>query len=90
MSNVEKPYIAIGTRLAAVRKAFGGQSQLTWSARHGFAGTQYNNWESGLRRIPVECAITLCDLHGLDLDYIYRGKRDGLTESALGQLTPYF
>lgn len=82
MAKSENPYLGIGIRLTAVRKAFGGQSQAVWSERHGFAPSQYGNWESGLRRIPVDSAEKLCDLYGLDLDYIYRGKRDGLSENA--------
>lgn len=82
MSDSEPQYLQIGQRLAAVRQAFSGQSQQGWAKMHGFNPTQWNNWEKGVRRIPVECAERLADAYGLDLDFIYRGRRDGLSESA--------
>ena len=76
------PYPEIGARLAAIRMAFSDLKQNAWAERHGFAPTQWNNWEKGARRIPVESAERLCALYGLTLDFIYRGRRDGLSESA--------
>lgn len=75
-------YPEIGQRLAAIRAAFGGLSQKAFAGRHNFAVTQYNNWETGARRIPVEAAEKLCEAYGLTLDFVYRGRRDGLSESA--------
>lgn len=75
-------YPDIGHRLVAVRKAFSGLTQRAWADKHGFAPTQYNNWEKGARRIPVEAAERLCEAYGLTLDFIYRGRRDGLSEIA--------
>jgi transcriptional regulator with XRE-family HTH domain len=75
-------YYDIGQRLAATRAAFGGLSQKAFAARHNFAPTQYNNWETGARRIPVEAAEKLCEAYGLTLDFVYRGRRDGLSEKA--------
>jgi len=72
----------IGGRLANVRQAFSGLSQRAWAEKHGFSITQYNNWEKGVRRIPVDDAERLCDLYGLTLDFIYRGRRDGLSDTA--------
>lgn len=79
----EKPFAEIGARLVRVREAFGpGMKQKEWAAKHGLGETQLGNWETGARRIPVENAERLCDLYGLTLDFIYRGRRDGLSESA--------
>lgn len=75
-------YVDIGHRLEAIRRAFSEDTQKEWADRHGFSPTQYNNWERGLRRIPVECAERLCDIYGLTLDFMYRGRRDGLSENA--------
>jgi hypothetical protein len=72
----------IGQRLAAVRLAFSDLSQGAWAERHGFNPTQWNNWERGVRRIPVEAAEHLCEVYGLTLDFVYRGRRDGLSETA--------
>lgn len=78
----QAPYLEIGRRLEAIRKAFSDLSQKDWAARHNFSLTRYNNWERGIRRIQVDEAEILADRYGLDLDFIYRGKRDGLSESA--------
>ncbi len=75
-------YPDIGHRLAAIRRAFSDFDQKAWAEKHGFGHTQYNNWETGTRRIPVESAEKLCDLYGLTLDFVYRGRRDGLSEKA--------
>jgi hypothetical protein len=75
-------YIEIGRRLRAVREAFGGLSQKSWAEKHAFGQTQWNNWEAGARRIPVDCAERLCEAYGLTLDFVYRGRRDGLADTA--------
>lgn len=75
-------YPDIGHRLTAIRKAFSDLNQKGWADRHGFAVTQYNNWEKGARRIPVEAAEKLCEAYGLTLDFVYRGRRDWLSENA--------
>lgn len=79
-------YPNIGQRLEATRKAFSDLSQKAWAEKHGFNHTQYNNWETGSRRIPVEAAEKLCELYGLTLDFVYRGKRNGLPENLLKSL----
>ena len=76
------PYADIGRRLEALRTGFSDLTQKAWAEKHGFNPTQYNNWAKGSRRIPVEAAEKLCDRYGLTLDAIYRGKVDGLSETA--------
>lgn len=75
-------YADIGARLIAIREGFSDLSQKAWADKHGFSQTQYNNWEKGTRRIPVDAAEKLSDLYGLTLDAIYRGRLDGLSENA--------
>jgi len=70
----------IGARLRALRLALEDESQADFARRHGFKRSQLNNWETGVRRIPLEAAVTLCDAYGVSLDWMYRGKRDGLSE----------
>lgn len=76
------PYLDIAARLRAVRMAFSDLNQGEWAKKIGFNRTQYSNWENGQRRIPVDQAEKLCDLYGLTLDFVYRGRRDGLSERA--------
>ena len=76
-------YSQIGDRLAAVRTGFSDLSQKAWAEKNGFNPTQYNNWERGARRISVDAAEVLANKYGLTLDYIFRGRVDGLSEKAL-------
>ncbi|PYE80375.1 helix-turn-helix protein [Pseudoroseicyclus aestuarii] len=78
---VNPSYAEIGERLARLRKSQSDLTQKAWAEKHGFNGTQWNNWEKGTRRIPVDEAERLCIVYGLTLDFIYRGRRDGLSES---------
>lgn len=71
----------IGERLARIRRAFSDESQKAWAEKNRFNPTQYNNWEKGSRRIPVEHAMDLCTRYGVTLDFVYRGRSDGLSES---------
>lgn len=86
MAKEQPQYPEIGSRLAAVRTGFSELNQTAWARKHGFNQTQYNNWEKGVRRIPVDEAERLCRDYGLTLDFIYLGRRDGLSDSALKRL----
>lgn len=86
MQTHEPQHAEIGRRLASLRSAFSDDTQAQWAARHGFGKNQYNSWETGSRRISFEAAAKLCRLYGLTLDWIYLGKRDGLSESSSKRL----
>ena len=75
-------YKDIGERLVCVRVGFSSLNKSEWAARHTFNQSQYFSWEQGKRRITVDEAQKLSDLYGLSLDWIYRGRVDGLSESA--------
>jgi len=77
----DAPYQPIGLRLQAVRECLSDANQKEWAEKMGYNPTQYNNWEKGTRRIPVDSAERLCNKFGLTLDYIYRGRVDGLSEN---------
>lgn len=81
MSN-EAIYEAIGARLISLREGYSELSQKEWASKNGFNVSQYGSWERGTRRIPVEAAERLCDRYGLTLDFIYRGRLEGLSETA--------
>lgn len=78
----EFPFAKIGSRLIRLRETYFDGSQREWATKHGFSPTQYNNWEKGSRRIPVDQAERLCDAYGLTLDFVYRGRLEGLSENA--------
>lgn len=79
-------YADIGTRLRHIREHFSDLNQKEWAEKHGFNSTQYNNWEKGARRIPVDAAEKLCHAYGLTLDFIYMGRRDGLSDTSRNAL----
>lgn len=74
-------YSEIGERLAQLRSAMSEPQKKSWALKHGFQVTQYQHWEKGSRRIPIDAAERLCDRYGLTLDWIYRGRADGLPAS---------
>jgi DNA-binding XRE family transcriptional regulator len=82
MKNSDYEHAEVGERLRRIRQGFSDLTQKAWAEKNGFNSTQYNNWEKGVRRIPVEAAAKLCDLYGLTLDAIYRGRVDGVSENA--------
>lgn len=87
MSDTDAPqFQAIGRRLAAIRQAESSMNQREWAEKHGFGITQYNNWEKGVRRISMDEAERLCELYGLSLDFIYRGRLNGLPENIRNSL----
>jgi len=86
MSN-EPIYAEIGARLIALREGYCDLSQKEWAVKNGFNVGQYGSWERGTRRVPVEAAERLCDRYGLTLDFIYRGRLEGLSETARKMLS---
>lgn len=81
MASDEK-YVEIGRRIESVRTGFTDLAQKEFASRHGFNVSQYNNWATGARRIPIEAAQKFALTYGLTLDWIYLGRRDGLSDSA--------
>lgn len=78
----EREFSEIVERMEAIRTRLTGDKQNAFAERHGFNPTQWNNWEKGTRRIPVDDAMKLVALYGLSLDFIYMGRRDGLSDAA--------
>jgi transcriptional regulator with XRE-family HTH domain len=85
-TSIDREHAEIGDRLRQVREAFSALTQKDWASKNGFNADQYNSWERGVRRIPVEAAESLSDDFGLTLDWIYRGRRDGLSAAASDKL----
>lgn len=77
-----KTYPEIAARLTALRTAFSDATKTDWALREGFQPTQYINWENGTRRISLDAAELLAARYGLTLDWIYRGRMDGLSDTA--------
>ncbi len=86
MAKDEKIHADIGDRLRAFRETTGLQ-QKEFAIKNGFTPTQYTNWETGERRIPVEKAAILEETYGLTLDFIYLGRRRTLQHSLATSLS---
>lgn len=83
----DKRHDEIAARLGQVRRAFSDMNRREWAEAQGFNVTQYKNWENGIRRIPIEAAEMLSDRYGLSLDFIYRGRLEGCSDSAIRRLS---
>ncbi|CAJ0890953.1 hypothetical protein AMST5_04093 [freshwater sediment metagenome] len=68
----------VGTRVEALRLAFGLPSQGEMADMLRVETGTYNHWTTGKALIPVPAAIRLCELTGATLDYVYRGDVSGL------------
>lgn len=67
----------VARRLSLARRAL-GMTQQEFGARAGLSQPQYNQFETGKRRLTIEAALQLCHVYNLTLDYLYRGDPSGL------------
>ncbi|ODM77768.1 hypothetical protein A6452_34390 [Bradyrhizobium elkanii] len=63
---------AVAHRLKQTREAM-KLTQVAWCKLVGIATPQWNNYESGGRRITVDAALKVCRATGVGLNWIYRG-----------------
>jgi transcriptional regulator with XRE-family HTH domain len=68
---------AVAARLRVTREAM-RLSQQEFATRAGIAPNTYNQFEQGKRLLPVTKGISLCETHGLTLDWIFRDDPSGL------------
>src|SRR5215831_21298573 len=67
----------IARRLALTREIL-SLRPMEFAESAGVALSRYNRWETGKCSLPLSCAIALCVAHDLTLDWLYRGKVQGL------------
>lgn len=80
-------YARIGARLKQLREILRPDLDAAgWAKKHNLNTSRYYMWERGERRIPPEEAENFAELYDLSLDWIYRGKRSGLSETWLKRL----
>ena len=78
MPETETALQAVGHRLRLLRELTGlGQQDM--AHRLNVSGSTWNNWEHGRKRINLTAALRLADHLGVSLDYIYRGRLDGVS-----------
>jgi transcriptional regulator with XRE-family HTH domain len=71
-------YNSIGNRLAAARDALGKISQADVCRAIKVPPNQWNQFETGKRRITIDVAIKFANQYGFTLDWIYRDIPVGL------------
>jgi transcriptional regulator with XRE-family HTH domain len=74
--NLTKPD-PVATRLALTREIL-GLTQKEFAESAGMILSRYNLREAGKIPLPLRSGILLCDAHDLTLDWLYRGKVQGL------------
>jgi transcriptional regulator with XRE-family HTH domain len=67
----------VARRLTLTREIL-GLTQKEFAESAGMILSRYNLREAGKVPLPLRVAIQLCDAHGLTLDWLYRGKVQGL------------
>ncbi len=67
----------VGARILTVREAH-GLSQSKLAGKCGFSVTALSGWENGRVRPSIAFASEICDVFGLTLDYLLRGKTETL------------
>jgi len=67
----------VARRLSVARRAI-GLNQQEFAREAGLSQPQYNQFETGKRRLTLDAALVLCDTYALTLDWLYRGDPSGL------------
>ena len=67
----------VARRLALTREIL-GLTEKVFAERAGVILSRYHLWETGRSPISLNSAMALCAAHGLTLDWLYRGKVQGL------------
>ncbi len=73
-------YIEVGERLALLRAAL-GVTQVEISRRTGIPKSSWNRFEKGERQILPEHALRLYEVYGVDANFVYFGREDGVPGS---------
>lgn len=76
---------AVGARLRTLRRVLGLRAVDLCRALDIRPST-YSQWEAGQRRPNLDDALALADRFGLTLDWLYRGRLDGLSSDLTARL----
>ena len=67
----------IGRRLRHTREVL-GLNQREFAMRANLKENRYNQYETGVRPLTIEAALSICEQYGVTLDWLYRGDRSTL------------
>jgi transcriptional regulator with XRE-family HTH domain len=73
MDTFIKPEIAIGARMADIRRK-AGYKQLPFAAALDVSPSAYKNYERGVRQPPLEVLVRLCTEFGADPGWLLLGQ----------------
>jgi DNA-binding XRE family transcriptional regulator len=80
--------VMVTPRLILVRESL-GLSKAEFADRIGMDRSSYTKIEKADKPLLPHIAFKIWELFGADMNYIYLGRRDGLTESMSRKLTAY-
>lgn len=69
---------AVGNRLKVLRLML-GLTKAEMADANGFDRTNYGRFEAGARGLPREVAFHLAERYGITMDWLYRGRWEGLS-----------
>ncbi len=76
---------AVAHRLEQIRAAMGWENQYI-AQQIGASPQGWGNYKKGRHLIPVPLANKLCTLTGVTTDFIFRGRRDAVSQAFLDKL----
>jgi DNA-binding XRE family transcriptional regulator len=80
--------VMVTPRLILVRESL-GLSKAEFADRIGIDRSSYTKIEKADKPLLPHTAFRIWELFGADMNFIYLGRRDGLTESMSKKLTAY-
>ena len=80
--------VMVTPRLILVRESL-GLSKAEFADQIGIDRSSYTKIEKAEKPLLPHTAFRIWELYGVDLNFIYLGRRDGLTASMSSKLTKY-
>lgn len=82
MIHDDKPYSAkrVGERLLWLRETHLGLTQKEFARSIGASDASVSQWENGAQRLSLEAALSIHEVYGLDPNYLYLNRRDGVPQ----------
>lgn len=80
----------VGKRVRWVREYFKIDSQVKFAKILGLSrSSNVNNWETGYSMLTRDAAITISQLYGITLDFLFLGKLDGMSADMVTSYTDF-
>jgi uncharacterized protein DUF3606 len=73
-------------RLRLTRLAFGYGNPAVFAATMAISPQRWNAYEEGREPLPLPVALQICTTYGVSLDWLYRGRKDGICTETRNQI----